>query len=79
MAKMSGKVWGGILGMMFGGPLGAIAGVYIGHRLDTAQGRRDLAMDVVDCLQHTLAAKSIRVGRGAPYDSAMHSRNASRR
>jgi DnaJ like chaperone protein len=39
MAKVGGKVWGGILGMMFGGPLGAIAGVYIGHQIDSVQGR----------------------------------------
>ncbi len=29
------KAWGGILGFMFAGPLGAIAGVYFGHALDT--------------------------------------------
>jgi DnaJ like chaperone protein len=39
MAKVGGKVWGGILGMMFGGPLGAIAGVYIGHQIDSAKER----------------------------------------
>ncbi len=39
MAKVGGKVWGGLLGMMFGGPLGAIAGVYIGHKIDSAQER----------------------------------------
>jgi DnaJ like chaperone protein len=34
---MSGKFWGGILGMMFAGPLGAIAGVYLGHQIDSAK------------------------------------------
>lgn len=34
MAKVGGKLWGGILGLMFGGPLGAIAGVFIGHQID---------------------------------------------
>lgn len=37
MVKVGGKFWGGLLGMMFGGPLGAIAGVFIGHQLDTNQ------------------------------------------
>jgi len=36
-----GKLWGGILGYMFAGPLGAIAGVYIGHRLDASRPHRD--------------------------------------
>jgi len=34
MNKVGGKVWCGILGLMFGGPLGAIAGVFIGHQID---------------------------------------------
>jgi len=36
MGKISGKMWGGILGLMFAGPLGAIAGVFIGHQIDGA-------------------------------------------
>ncbi|VAX35465.1 Chaperone protein DnaJ [hydrothermal vent metagenome] len=32
--SVSGKAWGGILGMMFAGPLGAIAGVYFGNSID---------------------------------------------
>ncbi len=32
---MGSKFWGGLLGLMFGGPLGAIAGVYIGHQIDS--------------------------------------------
>ena len=39
MAKVGGKLWGGILGLMFGGPLGAIAGVFIGHQIDGSQPR----------------------------------------
>ena len=39
MGKVGGKLWGGILGMMFGGPLGAIAGVFIGHQIDGNQQR----------------------------------------
>ncbi|MBU0468294.1 MAG: TerB family tellurite resistance protein [Candidatus Omnitrophica bacterium] len=35
--SVSGKFWGGLLGMMFGGPLGAIAGVYIGHQIDASK------------------------------------------
>ena len=35
--SVSGKFWGGLLGMMFGGPLGAIAGVYIGHQVDASK------------------------------------------
>ena len=39
----SGKLWGGILGLMFGGPLGAIAGIYIGHQIDASKpARREL-------------------------------------
>ncbi len=38
----SGKFWGGLLGLMFGGPLGAIAGVYIGHRIDSSKPNRGL-------------------------------------
>ena len=41
MAKVGGKLWGGILGMMFGGPLGAIAGVFIGHQIDGSQQRTE--------------------------------------
>ena len=37
----SGKFWGGLLGLMFGGPLGAIAGVYIGHQIDSSKPSRD--------------------------------------
>ena len=37
----SGKFWGGLLGLMFGGPLGAIAGVYIGHQIDSSKPNRD--------------------------------------
>lgn len=37
----SGKFWGGLLGFMFGGPLGAIAGVYIGHHFDASKPNRD--------------------------------------
>ena len=39
MAKMGGKVWGGILGMMFAGPLGAVAGIFIGHQIDGSKER----------------------------------------
>jgi len=39
MTKVGGKVWGGILGLMFGGPLGAIAGVFIGHQIDGSNQR----------------------------------------
>ena len=34
---VGGKFWGGLLGLMFGGPLGAIAGVYIGHHIDSSK------------------------------------------
>ncbi len=37
---VSGKFWGGLFGMMFGGPLGAIAGVYIGHQFDASKPNR---------------------------------------
>jgi len=46
MEKVSGKLWGGLLGMMFGGPLGAIAGVYIGHRIDDSLERRSRISEV---------------------------------
>ncbi len=36
-----GKFWGGLFGFMFGGPLGAIAGVYIGHQIDVSKPNRD--------------------------------------
>lgn len=39
MGRVGGKLWGGILGMMFGGPLGAIAGVYIGSKIDRVSER----------------------------------------
>lgn len=55
MSKVGGKVWGGILGMMFGGPLGAIAGIYIGHQIDTAQERIS-AMSEADVFQINLLA-----------------------
>lgn len=35
------KFWGGVLGYMFAGPIGAIAGVYIGHRIDASKPQRD--------------------------------------
>ena len=45
MAKVGGKFWGGILGLMFGGPLGAIAGVFIGHQIDGSNQRSDALND----------------------------------
>ena len=39
--SVGGKFWGGMLGFMFGGPLGAIAGVYIGHHFDAGKPRRN--------------------------------------
>ncbi|MFC1510059.1 TerB family tellurite resistance protein [Candidatus Omnitrophota bacterium] len=40
---LSGKFWGGMIGMMFGGPLGAVAGVYVGHQIDSSkQSQRGL-------------------------------------
>ena len=41
MVKVGGKLWGGILGLMFGGPLGAIAGVFIGHQIDGNKKRTE--------------------------------------
>ncbi len=55
MVKVGGKLWGGILGMMFGGPLGAIAGVFIGHQID--QGQKSLSqMDAASVFQINLLA-----------------------
>jgi len=45
MTRAGGKVWGGILGLMFGGPLGAIAGVFIGHQIDGSKQRTDALND----------------------------------
>lgn len=54
MAKIGGKVWGGMLGMMFGGPLGAIAGVYIGHHIDTASNKISATINQADVFQINL-------------------------
>lgn len=43
--SVSGKFWGGLLGMMFGGPLGAIAGVYIGHQIDLSNPAKGVLND----------------------------------
>lgn len=37
----SGKFWGGLFGFMFAGPLGAIAGVFLGHQIDASKPARD--------------------------------------
>ena len=41
MAKVAGKLWGGILGTMFGGPLGGIAGVFIGSQIDRGRAQQE--------------------------------------
>lgn len=39
--KFTSAAWGGILGLMFAGPLGAIAGAYLGHSLDKGKEQLD--------------------------------------
>ncbi len=55
MNKVGGKVWGGILGLMFGGPLGAIAGVFIGHQID-GSSKKVAAMNEAAVFQINLMA-----------------------
>jgi len=39
--KFGSTAWGSIIGLMFAGPLGAIAGAYLGHSLETGKEKMD--------------------------------------
>ncbi len=58
--NFAGTAWGGVIGFMFAGPLGAIAGAYLGHSFNQGKDRLDAGnifqINLISILSHVAKA-----------------------